>query len=81
MAKLNGRRARYGWRSDININRWWKRKEHKRIRQIENKEWQDEAISELLNYVINYIEDQELIKSPAFQESYKAWKDGDIIEI
>lgn len=47
MAKLNGRKARYGYRSEINGNRWWKIKEHKRIRQLEAREWQDDVLAEL----------------------------------
>jgi len=58
MGKLIGRRARYGWRDEINGNPWWKIKEHKRIRQIENKEWQDEALVDLANFIEDELEVQ-----------------------
>lgn len=46
-ATLNGRIARRGWRSDINQGRTAKQVEHSRVRNMENKQWQDEALQEL----------------------------------
>lgn len=47
---LNGRVARYGWRSNINLGRESKRREHSRVRQMEAKEWQAEAWEELWEF-------------------------------
>jgi hypothetical protein len=47
---LNGRVARYGWRSDINRGRESKRREHSRVRQMEAQEWQEEAWEDIWEF-------------------------------
>jgi hypothetical protein len=50
-ATLNGRVARHGWRSAINQGKVSKRREHRRVRQNETKEWQVEALDDVWFYI------------------------------
>lgn len=66
--RLNGRKARWMWHDEIGLGKRFKQLEHSRIRGIENRQWQNEALQELAEE-----EYEDLFRDERFNPSSPDW--------